>query len=70
MKQILWGVLHDASSVPADALSLRLQMTPVKREKARSLFFDVLFNYEVLLRYERHATSTGGQPYIVCAMSA
>ena len=25
---------------------------------------------QVLLRYERHATATGGQPYIVCAMSA
>ena len=45
VKKILRGVLHDASGVPADALSLRLQMTPVKREKARSLFFDVLFNW-------------------------
>ena len=45
VKKILWGVLHDASGAPADALSLRLQMTPVKREKARSLFFDVLFNW-------------------------
>ena len=45
VKKILWGVLHDASGVPADALALRLQMTPVKREKARSLFFDVLFNW-------------------------
>ena len=45
VKKILWGVLHDASGVPAGALALRLQMTPVKREKARSLFFDVLFNW-------------------------
>ena len=29
VKKILRGALHDASGVPADALSLRLQMTPV-----------------------------------------
>ena len=45
VKKIRWGALHDASGVPADALALRLQTTPVKREKARSLFFDVLFNW-------------------------
>jgi hypothetical protein len=28
------------------------------------VFFDVMFNYEALLRYERQSVATGGQPYI------
>ena len=32
-KKILWGVGHDASAVHVDPMALRLQMTPVKREK-------------------------------------
>ena len=37
-KKILWGVGHDASAVHVDPMALRLQMTPVKREKGRDLF--------------------------------
>lgn len=33
------------------------------------VFFDVMFNYEALLRYERQSVATGGQPYIACANS-
>ena len=44
-KKIVWGVLHDATEVPVVAMALRLKMTPVKREKGRDLFFNVLFNW-------------------------
>ena len=44
-KKILWGVGHDASAVHVDPMALRLQMTPVKREKGRDLFFNKLFNW-------------------------
>ena len=36
-KKIVWGVLHDATEVPVDAMALRLKMTPVKREKGRDI---------------------------------
>jgi hypothetical protein len=42
----------------------------VLSSRAGLVVFDVLFNYEVLLRYERQATSTGGQPYITCALNS
>merc|ERR1719231_1154232 len=38
--------------------------------RAGLVVFDILFNYEVLLRLGRQATATGGQPYITCALSA
>ena len=44
-KKILWGVGHDATAVHVDPMALRLQMTPVKREKGAGLFFNVLFNW-------------------------
>jgi hypothetical protein len=34
------------------------------------VLFDVLFNYEALLRYERQSVATGGQPYVACALNA
>ena len=39
-RKIVWGISHDASAVHLDPLALRLQMTPVKRERARTLVFD------------------------------
>eukprot|EP01050_Picozoa_sp_SAG11_P003742 SAG11_NODE_219_length_12168_cov_5.600083_3_plen_722_part_00 len=42
----------------------------VLSSRAGLVVFDILFNYEVLLRYERQATATGGQPYITCALSS
>ena len=47
-KKILWGVGHDASAVHVDPMALGLQMTPVKREKGRDLFFNKLFQLGVI----------------------
>ena len=44
-KKILWGVGHDALAVQVDLMALSFQMTPVKREKVRDLFFSTLFNW-------------------------
>ncbi|MAV11925.1 MAG: hypothetical protein CL861_00440 [Cyanobium sp. MED843] len=44
-RKINWGILHDASTVHLDPLSLRLQVTPVKREKAKELVFNPLFDH-------------------------
>ena len=41
-----------------------------QRLTAVQVLFDVLFNYEALLRYERQSVATGGQPYVACALNA
>ena len=40
-RKIVWGIGHGASAVHLDPLALRLQITPVKRERARTLVFDI-----------------------------
>ena len=44
-RKINWGVLHDAVSIHLDPLSLHLQITPVKRLKAKELVFNALFDW-------------------------
>ena len=46
-RKIVCGTGHDASTVHLDPLSLRLQVTPVKRERGSDLVFDKLWNTEV-----------------------
>ena len=41
----------------------------VLSSRAGLVLFDVLFNYEVLLRYERQSSGSGGQPYVCCALT-
>ena len=42
--KIVWGILLDTTAVPRHPLGLRVQMPPVKRQKASTLVFDERFN--------------------------